>query len=419
MTTTTFVCGAECGLAGSIGQHFTLTGTGSFSTTTVRNGARSMRVNPTAGVAYFRSGSGYLPSGTTHVTRVAIRWATLPTSDSMVAIHDYGGSLAGAGFQLSDSKLYSTVKIAGVFTFGATGVSVTTDTWYYIDIKTVGSVVTGTADIQVNATACGQATGAFASANCADLFLGAQDSETFDAFYDDVVVSQTAGDYPLGNGYVWAYVPTSDGTHNVASAGDFDRTLTGTDITNSTTDAYLLVDAIPFIATDISAVECITITAPPNATDYVQCVFGPAPSSSTAVDTVHGVEVIGALQTASAGGSPTMDLSLRINDGGTTGDVFTSSVFYQPSTPLLKRAHFAVAPSTSTAWTAAKVNALQARFGSFDAADSAPDGYFGTIMAEVAFITIAVTPEQKNWIRTGHVPHMFGSIRHRIFGRAW
>lgn len=427
MTTAIWCCGGECGLLATattnVGQHILVNalsvGPWSVSTTTVRNGARALRYAPSAqNVIVLCIGTN--AAVTTKVWRVAVRFATLPDVDCFISSYGYSTTQAGLGFQASDSTLRSLVSLAGVKTFGSSGTTITTGVWYVVDVKTVGNVVTGTVDVQVDGSAVAQVAGAFAAANTdTSLQLAGLGSITADIFYDDIVLSETAGDYPLGNGYVYAYVPTSDGTHNVASAGDFDRTLTGTDITNSTTDAYLLVDTVPFIATDISADTCITITAPPNATDYVQCVFGPAPGSSTAVDTVHGVEILGALQTASAGGSPTMDISLRINDGGTTGDIFTSSVFYNPSTPIFKRAHFATAPSSGTAWTATKVNALEARFGSFDAADSAPDGYFGTIMAEVAFISVTVTPEQKNWIRTGHVQNMYGVRPGRIFGRSW
>lgn len=392
MVTTVYICGFECGLSTTdvvgVGQHLRNVPAGiTFSTTTVRSGARSLR--------NLNSSAATLPSfasSTTYVWRMYVRFATLPSTDCFLGAVDYTGTSAGPGFKQSDSTIRSYVDIAGVPTFGATGVVVTTGVWYRVDVKSVGSVVAGTVDVQVDGTAVAQVTGAFASANATAMVVGSLSAPTHETFFDDLVVSQTAGDYPITatDSKVIALVPTSDGTHNVAGANDFDRTLTGTDIDNTTTTAWQLVDAVPFIATDISAVECITITAPPNATDYVQCVFGPAPSSSAVTtETVLGVEVLGALQTASAGGSPTMDLSLRINDGGTTGDVFTSSVFYQPSTPVFKPAHFAVAPSTGAAWTAAKVNALQVRFGSFDAADSAPDGYFGTVMCEVALAPVA------------------------------
>ena len=357
-------------------------GTVSFDATTKRDGARAGRTTATLSAAAFAPISALYPTtARIVVSRVYVNFATLPTLTAPIFADEMDGTnVSGVYFNSSDSKLYCGKALLSL---GASGVSVTTGVWYRLDLKLDTSANPWTIDAQVDGTALGQVTVAAAARDQTRLYMGINvlASPTFDMYWDTWKLSNTAVDYPLGAGNGWAGVPVSDGTHNVASAGDFDRTLTGTDITNATTTAWQLVDALPFIATDISAVECITITAPPNATDYVQCVFGPATSFSAAVNPPDIVTVTGALQTASAGGSPTMDLSLRINDGGTTGDVFTSSVFYQPTTPTFKTAQFATAPSGG-AWTAAKLNALQVRFGSFDAADSAPDGYFGTCLIE-------------------------------------
>jgi hypothetical protein len=279
--------------------------------------------------------------------------------------------------------------------FIAGGVAVEFGQWYLIDFKMDVSANPWTCDVKVNGISCDQDT-TFQAATTMDTFVAGRSIDTrLSSFYiDDFVLSYTAADYPIGAGYVNHFIPTSDGTHNIAGTADFRRTLTATDITNSTTDAYLLVDDIPLIATDISAVACISMIAPVNATDYVECVFGPAPGISTPTVAPRAVEVISELQTASAGGSPTMDISLRINDNGTTGDVFTSSVFYNPTTPIFKRAQFAT-PPTGGAWTvvsgAGNFNNLRARFGSFDAADTTPDGYFGTIMVEAEFASAVDT----------------------------
>lgn len=316
------------------------------------------------------------------MARIAVFFATLPNLDMMIAYFNNG--LNGISFKFSDSSIYAGAKPAEV-QFGATGIPITTGRWYVIDIHVNQTANPHLVDVMVDGRPCGQYSQALAAANVTTLTIGCALAVTWDMYCDDVLVSATAADYPLGPGHVDHFVPTADGAHNVAGTADFRRTLTATDILNSTTDAYLLVDGVPLIATDITAVECISLVAPPNATDYVQCVFGPAPGISRPNMGPRFVEVIGTLQTASAGGTPTMDLSLRINDNGTIADIFTSSVFYQPSTPVFKRAGFATAPSTGAAWTAALFNALQVRFGSFDAADSAPDGYFGAIMIEAEF----------------------------------
>src|SRR3990170_4548894 len=94
---------------------------------------------------------------------------------------------------------------------------------------------------------------------------GDNNSFTADFFHDDIVVSNTALDYPIGAGYVNHFVPTSDGSHNVAGAADFRRGDTTTDITNATTDAYQLVDDVPLDDVTPDADDHIRIVAPPNA----------------------------------------------------------------------------------------------------------------------------------------------------------
>ena len=369
-------CGAECGLPG---VHFsTLSADGTISTTTVRNGARSFRILGTGSNVNWTSIA--LASANIWVVRFAIRFASLPTADVLLA--DLNSSAFGLlGFKASDGKIYPRMGA----TFGSQGYAVTTNTWYVISARINASADPFLLDVTVDGTALTQLslTGSPGTRTQLRFILAANTGG--DMFIDDITISQTSADHPIGDGFVNHFVPTSDVSHNVAGAADFRRTLTSTDILNSTTDAYLLVDGVPLIATDISAVECISMIAPPNATDYVQCQFGPAPGINVPTTGPRAVEVIGTLQTASGGGSPTMDLSLRLNDNGTIDDIYVDSLFYRPDTPSFKRKNYATAPSTGVAWTAALFNALKVRFGSYDAADSAPDGYFGAIMIEAEF----------------------------------
>ena len=381
--TPVFCCGFECGIFGLNGQHFTQSNA-NISTSTVRSGSRSAQINITNADGQITSQG--LASSSIWVIRVYVRFGQLPNNVCEIVTADF----TGVYFNNADNKLYCGTGISGLAASGSAVIS--TNTWYRIDVKVDLSVKS--ADAQIDGSDIAQATSGAGSATT-NFVLAVRNTSgaevvTANVFFDDVVVSQTSGDYPIGAGYVNHFVPTADGTHNIAGANDFERTLTGVDITNATTDAYLLVDDIPLITSDVSAVSCVNMVAPANATDYVECQFGPAPGIGTPSSGPRAVEFIGTLQTASAGGSPTMDISLRTNDNGTISDVFTSSVFYQPSTPVFKRVHYATAPSTGTAWSATLFNAFKVRMGSFDAADTAPDGYFGTMMLEAEFEEIPV-----------------------------
>src|SRR3990172_1047777 len=255
MATPVFACGAECGIDNTFG-HLNSSQNYSFSTTTVRSGLRSLRHNPTAALG--SSDVMDLPSTTDWVVRAYVRFATLPDVTSRVFA--LGSPVAqGIYFNVSDSKLYVG---SAVGTLGATGVSITTGVWYRLDFKGTAT----TLDAQIDGVAVGQLTGTFA-AKIRLIFGDDLTNNTRDQFTDDILISQTSTDYPLGAGFVKSYIPNADGTHNVAGANDFEVSLGGVDITNSTTDAYTLLDERPLPTT---AVDFVNGKAPPNATDYVE-----------------------------------------------------------------------------------------------------------------------------------------------------
>jgi hypothetical protein len=394
MATPVFTCGFECRpFAAGVMPHWDTGSAVETSTTTVRSGARALRIQITANQKDVTGLVG--TSGTTKVWRVYIRFATLPDADTLLAYYDYGGTNAGVGFRVSDSTLCAGTAVSGVESFGTNGVAVTTGVWYRADIKSVGSVVTGTVDVQVDGSACTQATAAFVSANSTFPKFGTSGSNvTMDAFYDDVLLSETAGDYPLGAGFVNHFVPTADGTHNVAGAADFDRT-DGTDITNATTTAWQLVDDVPLESIAGAPTDYISMTAPPNTTDYVELVFGPASGISTPTAGPRAVEVIADIAQAGTG---TGNVLLSLNDNGTLGTIYTATAVAGTVNGKYVRAHFADPPSAASVWNAANDGGngdfrdLRARLGSPAAGvDANPDQYLVSIMIEAEFSDAGTT----------------------------
>ena len=382
--TPVFCCGFECGQAGNVGQHWSALGTGwSFSTSTVRSGARSIRYNPSAANSTITGVGG--TSGTTKVWRVYIRFATLPSADCILSWFDYGGSSAGIGFKSSDSKLYSTVEIATVNTFGATGVTVTTGVWYRVDVRTVGDLVTGTSDIRVDGAVCGQATGAFASANATNPNFGSNAVNiSGDIFFDDFVFSETSGDYPIGAGYVNHFVPTSDGTHSISGAADFRRGDTTTDILNSTTTAYQLVDDVPLDDVTPDTNDHIRIVAPANAADYVECVYGPAPGISTPTVAPRAVEVIAEFFAAGTGLS---DEIFKVGTNVITNEVWNGVQVAGTTSGIYKRKHYPLSPFAQEPWEVTGLtnnfNIMRFRYGY--ATDANPDKSLMCTMIEAEF----------------------------------
>lgn len=389
----------ECGVAFILSstfsgyEHPNFTGSAAFSTGVVRSGARSVRVNPSASAtnhyAVFIDPS---VTATTAVSRIAVRFDSLPTVDCFIFASENGVpsiNSSGALFQVSDSKIYARTTTVT----GATGVSVTTGVWYFIDVRIVVDPITSiTVDVQVNGTACGQAFDFAALSVIGDLYAGVIHASTVtaDVYFDDLVVSQTSGDYPIGDGFVHAFVPTSDGTHNVAGAADFRRGTTATDILNATTTAYQLVDEVPLDSGTPDTDDYISCFNPPNSTDYVEVKYGAAPSSSTPAEGPRAVEVVYIHHEAGTGFGVS---AAKLNDNGTISNVHAAGSVVGGTALRYESKHFATAPSTGVAWTAALFNNLRMRFGF--SSDANPDQYFDGTMIEAEFAPVVAGARQR------------------------
>ncbi len=379
MATPVFACGAECGVFAATAHWAQNSGTAAtFSTATVRSGARSLRFNPTTNTSVINP----IVSGT--VARFYVNFATLPSADTTIV----AGGTSQVRFKQSDSKLYA--YDSGGATFGASGIAVTTGVWYCIDMK--ADTGAGTLDLQVDGVAIAQKS--TPGNNSITVWGISNGSATADLFMDDFVFSNTLADYPIGAGNVYHFIPTSDGTHNVAGAADFQRTLTGTDILNATTTAFQLIDDVPLESG--ASVDWINMIAPPNATDYVECIFGPASGISTPTVAPRAVEVIAGYHQAGTG---TGNMEIRMNDNGTTNVLYTATTVAGVTSVAYARKHYATAP-TGGAWTVAagagNFNNLRVRFGSPAVVDVNPDQYLDCIMVEAEFAPAAGGRTTKN-----------------------
>lgn len=383
MTTPVFCCGFECG-AVDTGAHCTFFGTASVDTGTVRSGSRAGRCNPTATTGSFAA-SNTLSASNKAVLRIYVWFTTLPNAITplLTGQNSGAGLRHGAYFNSSDSKIYAG---SGTSALGASGVSVTTGQWYRIDVKLDASNNPHTIDVQVDGSLCGQATVAAAAANYATAefkagFVGT--NVTADVFFDDWLISQTTGDYPLGPGFVNHFIPTSDGTHNIAGTGDFQRGNTGTDILNATTTAFQLIDDIPLPSGTVDEADNIRAVAPPNSTDYPECVFGPASGISTPTAGPRAVEVILAYHQIA---TQTGQMVVELRDNATTNTIFDTGSAAGVTSYRHTHKHYATAPSTGGAWGVSAGNAnfnnLRVRFR---APDAAPDQCLDAIMIEAEF----------------------------------
>jgi len=345
----------------------------------VRNGARSLRINSTAETG---QALGAITTSTlVLVWRFYIRFASPPTSDCMLCYEGVGGGgNCGVGFKSSDSSIYAANNVSTPV-FGASGVPVTTGIWYRIDAKIDSSGNPRLTDVQVDGIPCGQNSLSLASSSITQINLGSSASETFDIYYDDFIRSNTAGDYPIGEGYVNHFVPTSDGTHNIAGADDFELTLTGTDIRNGDNTAFEMVNDVPV---DSSLGDWINLTAPPNATDYVEIVFGPAPDILVPTVAPRSVEFIAAFH-AAAVQTNNLRIAYRDNGGGTQDDVRNATIGSESIIYIRKQ--YAAIPGGG-AWTPTAFADSRARCYSSDAnPDPRVDSYM--IEAEFPYVSLS------------------------------
>src|SRR5580765_1406437 len=266
MTTPIFCCGAECGIASAGSPHVVINGNAAISTAVFRSGLRSFELNTGGGVGYI--GVVTLPNVTRLIGRLYLRWASLP-SGGIAFIYLGDSSGPKIRYNSPDQKLYCAVGA----TMGATGVAIAPGlNWIRVDFDfAINLAGNDTADARIDGVALGQATDVGMSAAQTSLRVGTTGNTTVDVFIDDIILSTTPADYPIGDGYVYGYVPTSDGVHNIIGT-TFSRTLTGTPINNATTTAYQLVDDVPLESG--AGVDWIRMAAPWTTGDYVSSKFG-------------------------------------------------------------------------------------------------------------------------------------------------
>ena len=376
-----FACGFECGRLGSVGEHWTTNAQASISTSTVRNGDRSLRYNVSATESAIVA---ILAAQTVYVGRLYIRFATLPSADCYIAWCSSGTDRVGIAFKQSDSKIYCAT--AATPSMGASGVAVTTGVWYRIDFKIDQTPGAKAADARVDGVALGQKTSASGGA-AATFAVGARGNNvTGDWFYDDVAISATSGDYPIGAGHVHHFVPVADGSHNVSASNSFTKGDSGSGvfITNPTTDSYQLIDDVPLDDATPDAGDHIGVIVGAGSSNYVEHRLGPASGISTPALGPRGIEVIyGHHAQGSGSASPH---SVKINDNGTEDTVQAFSATGAVTTRY-GRKHYTNPPSAAAVWTTAtgdgNFNNLRTRFGYVNAPSN--PAYLSCVMIEAEF----------------------------------
>jgi len=371
MSTPTWITGFEYGLATP-----SASGTGLIDAIvgacTIRNdavslrGTYSLRTVATAAVLAYISRN--MTAGQTFVGRFYVYLPALPASDRII----YSITTVGHKIQI----LYDVTQVS--FSIGIDGattqlgtVTVAIDTWYCIDIKAVTSANPWLIDWQIDSVAQTQLTSAHAAENMSVIDYGLRTVGALTVWYDDIVHSVTAADYPIGPGSTYGLRPNADGVHN--NAANIMENAAGTDIDG--TPAWSLLDENPWVTG--AATDYVRQTAI-GAANYCEIQFADLLDNMRDIIGVDSLlQYASATATANTGGCIIIDPAGPTNT--TLWGVAGALADYSEITSFFKHAIVAF----SGAITKALVDGLRSRFGYSDDAD--PDPYWLAIMLEVGY----------------------------------
>lgn len=355
---TGFEYGLETPVVSGAGLIDEVTGTVQIQAVTKKSGDYALYINGAsvaAAVIKYTSGTP-----TYYVTRIYFQLTGTPTE---------GRNLFTVNTAESQSFIAS---------FGASGVlrvqvnsgsqvngpTISADTWYRLELKCYCGATTGTLDWQVAtgdgaATGYTQATGAITASTFAEFRLGDYyNAFGCDIYVDDVALSGTSGDYPLGVGSVVGLRPSADGSHNLGGVI--------TDEDTGTTNLYSKLDENPWITT---ANDDLILQSGIEATKYAEVAF-----ADTTKTTINGVMAVMQYTSASAA---TCTGQFRIIDDAAqsttiyTGDMNAAAAAYKS----------AIVTPPAAGWSTTNVNSLIGRVGY--SGDVTPNPYWLAIMLEV------------------------------------
>lgn len=259
---------------------------------------------------------------------------------------------------------------------------VAADTWYRLDWRFDASTGTSTIDWQIDGVAQTQCTRTVAAADIIGCNLGITTAAVGNIYYDDVILSATSGDYPLGAGEIVGLYPSGAGTSNLDTNIEDDGSV---DVNDSSNPANVELDEDPL----------------GSGTDYIKQIGGTSAlyAAVAFADTTESTIVgASAFEAYTSGAASANSASARIYDeDGTetaifTGDMSETTTFYKS----------VILPAPSGGWDQSAVNALQGRVGY--ATDYSPIPYFQGLMIQVAYVAstaIALVTDEGSQVQAG------------------
>ncbi len=337
------------------GLFSTISGSDAASDAAVsRSGGRSLRIDDPSNARDYVT---LRVAGGVIVARLYLRLATLPASDvtELLVLDSVSGNDLRLGYQASTQRL--TLRFANRAPVVATS-TISAAAWVRIDLQYTASTNPRSATWQVDGVDQADVTASGAATTVRYLRLGSNvRRDTYTAHYDDVMVSATAADYPIGEGMVLPLRP--DGMGSSVTPDSFHHE----DGSAIDADTYRRLDDDPMDSTS-DYVQQDTA----GASDFLEMTL-----SDTSERCIVGVSgLVGYHSQAAARNRG----ATRLVDGATELDIYTGDM---SETRLFYRS--AMIPP-SGAWTRAAVNALRIRIGY--GADIRPVPYWDALLVEIA-----------------------------------
>jgi hypothetical protein len=383
MATLTLVEGYEHGVFSGNGGGISSGSAGTapvIESTIVKSGLRSLKFVAAAGTSAYTRQINYSGSGTTGTSNpVCVGhfdiYVESMTGAQSELIHAYNGSGSAAGLSIKTSGSGFKIQACiGTTYTGQESVELAFGQWHCIDFRLDITTSTIKVDFRVNNTAITQSTWAGTAGTFPNLHVGTCDTTTATFYLDNLVLSQTTGDYPFktsGELEVEKRLPSSKSASSNPGTNVIEDN-TGADINDSTNPAYQFLDDFPISG----------------GTDYVrQYATGTGNYAETAFEDSDKTSILGVSMILSYQSASTLSNNgqTRARDSGgveTTifsGDMSETSRYYKMR---------AVA-NPSGGWTTSEVNALKGRVGY--SSDASPIPYWHCLLIQVAYFTGGVS----------------------------
>jgi hypothetical protein len=374
------VAGLAVGPAGF--KVFDSVATPAVTTSNPRTGGYALNLTGTTAVRNAALTSSTLGSPAALAASFWVKFpSALPSNSPDLCCFSTNGNDGFMFFQASNSKL--GVAWAGGSTID--GPVVTFDTWYQIDMLIDATSNPHSLSWRVDGVAQTGTTTAFAAGTVASWELGRVDAVSGTYHFDDAVLANTAGEYPLGPHKVVLLVPDQSATLTVNGSTANWNTFAGATPTMtawSEPTARAAIDDVPLVLG--SSQDGIAQVARTDSTHYVEIPMG--------TYTLQGGESISGVQMLSPGWAATTTAAtfgFRSYNGTTETVLQAGSVdpnFDNTSTPGWIRRVL----TASEFDTQAELDALAFRIGF--STDVSPNIGIHAIYAEVAVKQVPAAP---------------------------